>query len=228
MELPRSKEELARLIDHTLLNPAATPVDVEKYCREVLDYGFWAVVVNPIYVSYAKYVIGGRARVVSVVGFPFGATKPSVKIAEAEAAMNDGADEIDVVMNIGAFKAGRYELVEREVRSVASVVHDYGGILKVIIETAYLTREEIAKASRIVVDAGADFVKTNTGYGPRGATVEDVEVIRSAVGDRAGIKAAGGIRTAEQALAMIKAGATRIGTSRGVDVINSWPHKMEK
>ena len=220
--VPRSKEELAKLIDHTILSPAATPRDVERYCRETLEYGFWGVMVNPYYVSLAKAVIGNRAKVMSVVGFPFGATKPFLKAREAEAALNDGADEIDMVMNIGAFKAGLYELVEREVKAVASVVHDYGGVLKVIIETGYLTPDEIAKASRLVVDAGADFVKTSTGYGPRGATVEDVEIIRRAVGDRAGVKAAGGIRTADQAIAMIKAGANRIGSSHGVDIINTF------
>lgn len=210
------------MIDHTILSPAATPRDVERYCRETLEYGFWGVMVNPYYVSLAKAVIGNRAKVMSVVGFPFGATKPFLKAREAEAALNDGADEIDMVMNIGAFKAGLYEVVEREVKAVASVVHDYGGVLKVIIETGYLTPDEIAKASRLVVDAGADFVKTSTGYGPRGATVEDVEIIRRAVGDRAGVKAAGGIRTADQAIAMIKAGANRIGSSHGVDIINTF------
>ncbi len=220
--VPRTKEELAKLIDHTILSPAATPRDVERYCRETLEYGFWGVMVNPYYVSLAKAVIGNRAKVMSVVGFPFGATKPFLKAREAEAALNDGADEIDMVMNIGAFKAGLYEVVEREVKAVASVVHDYGGVLKVIIETGYLTPDEIAKASRLVVDAGADFVKTSTGYGPRGATVEDVEIIRRAVGDRAGVKAAGGIRTADQAIAMIKAGANRIGSSHGVDIINTF------
>ena len=220
--VPRTKEELAKLIDHTILSPAATPRDVERYCRETLEYGFWGVMVNPYYVSLAKAVIGNRAKVMSVVGFPFGATKPFLKAREAEAALNDGADEIDMVMNIGAFKAGLYELVEREVKAVASVVHDYGGVLKVIIETGYLTPDEIAKASRLVVDAGADFVKTSTGYGPRGATVEDVEIIRRAVGDRAGVKAAGGIRTADQAITMIKAGANRIGSSHGVDIINTF------
>lgn len=210
------------MIDHTILSPAATPRDVERYCRETLEYGFWGVMVNPYYVSLAKAVIGNRAKVMSVVGFPFGATKPFLKAREAEAALNDGADEIDMVMNIGAFKAGLYELVEREVKAVASVVHDYGGVLKVIIETGYLTPDEIAKASRLVVDAGADFVKTSTGYGPRGATVEDVEIIRRAVGDRAGVKAAGGIRTADQAITMIKAGANRIGSSHGVDIINTF------
>ncbi len=220
--MPKTKEELARLIDHTILNPAATPKDVERYCREVLEYGFWGVMVNPFYVSYAKAIVGNRAKVMSVVGFPFGATKPSLKAQEAEAALNDGADEIDMVMNVGAFKAGLYEIVAREIKAVASVVHDYGGILKVIIETGYLTPDEIAKASLLAVESGADFVKTSTGYGPRGATVEDVAIIRKAVGDRAGVKAAGGIRTAEQAIAMIKAGANRIGSSHGVDIINTF------
>jgi deoxyribose-phosphate aldolase len=145
-----------------------------------------------------------------------------MKAAEAEAALNDGADEVDMVMNIGAFKAGLYEVVEREIRAVASVVHDYGGVLKVILETGYLTPEEIAKASLIAVGAGADFVKTSTGYGPRGAAVEDVEIMRRAVGDRAGVKAAGGIRSAQQALAMIKAGANRIGSSHGVDIVKTF------
>jgi deoxyribose-phosphate aldolase len=222
MDPPKTREELARLIDHTILSPAATPQDVERYCREVLEYGFWGVMVNPSYVAYAKSVIGNRASVMSVVGFPFGATKPALKAAEAEAALNDGADEVDMVMNIGAFKAGLYEVVEREIRAVASVVHDYGGVLKVILETGYLTPEEIAKASLIAVGAGADFVKTSTGYGPRGAAVEDVEIMRRAVGDRAGVKAAGGIRSAQQALAMIKAGANRIGSSHGVDIVKTF------
>ncbi|MFB6491280.1 MAG: deoxyribose-phosphate aldolase [Thermoproteus sp. AZ2] len=216
-----TKESLARLIDHTILNPAATPRDVEKYCREVLEYGFWGVVVNPVYVSYAKSIIGNRARVMAVVGFPFGSHKTSVKLAEAEAAIEDGADELDMVMNIGAFKAGLYELVERDIKAVASLAHDYGAILKAIIETGYLTPEEIVKASQLAARAGADFVKTSTGYGPRGATVEDVQLIYKAVEGRVGVKAAGGIRTAQQAIAMIKAGATRIGSSHGVDIINT-------
>lgn len=219
----RNKEELARLIDHTILNPAATPEDVKKYCEEALSYGFWGVVVNPWYVSLAKSVLGNRAKAMAVVSFPFGADKTSVKVEEAEEAINDGADEIDMVMNIGAFKAGLYELVERDVRAVVGLAHDYGVLVKVIIETGYLTPEEIIRASQIAAKAGADFVKTSTGYGPRGATVEDVQLMHKAVGGQARIKAAGGIRAAEQALAMIKAGASRIGSSRGVDIIRTFP-----
>lgn len=218
----KSAEDLAKLIDHTILNPAATPSDVERYCREVLTYGFWGVMVNPAYVSLAKSIIGNRAKVMSVVGFPFGATRTSVKLAEAEAAIEDGADELDMVMNIGAFKAGLYELVERDIRALAALARDYGVILKVIIETGYLTQEEIVHASKIVVKSGAHFVKTNTGYGPRGVSVEDVELIKRAVGDSVGIKAAGGIRNARQALSLIEAGATRIGSSHGVDIIKTF------
>jgi deoxyribose-phosphate aldolase len=142
MKVPSSREELARLIDHTILNPAATPMDVERYCREVIDYGFYSVVVNPFYVNLARQILGNRAKVGVVVGFPFGASKSTVKAEEAELAILDGADEVDMVMNIGAFKAGMLDLVKRDIRAVVKVAHEYGVVVKVIIETGYLNRDE--------------------------------------------------------------------------------------
>ncbi|MFP3157433.1 MAG: deoxyribose-phosphate aldolase [Caldivirga sp.] len=222
MRVPSSREELARLIDHTILNPAATPMDVERYCREVIDYGFYSVVVNPFYVNLARQILGNRAKVGVVVGFPFGASKSVVKAKEAELAILDGADEVDMVMNIGAFKAGMLDLVKRDIRAVVKVAHEYGVVVKVIIETGYLNRDEKVKAARLVMESGADFVKTSTGYGPGGASEEDVKLLYEAVEGKIGVKAAGGIRNAQQAIAMIKAGASRIGTSHGVEVINSF------
>ncbi len=221
-----TRRELAAVIDHTLLRADATPADVERLVEEAAEFGFWAVCVNPCYVGLARSLAeGSGVRVCTVVGFPLGANLRDVKMREAELAARDGADEIDVVVNIGRLKAGDLDYVTSEVRAVAAAFRAERpeGMVKAIIETGLLTEGEIAEASRAVVEGGADFVKTCTGFGPRGVTVEDVKIIRSAVGDSAGIKAAGGIRTYGDAIRLIEAGASRIGTSRGIAVVSGAP-----
>jgi deoxyribose-phosphate aldolase len=217
-----TREQLARMIDHTLLRPEATKSDIERLCKEAIEYNFYSVVVNPNYVSLAVSLLKNTAiRVVSVIGFPFGSTLPEVKAFEAEHVLKLGAKEVDMVINIGALKNHEYDIVRKDIENVVNIAHKYNALVKVIIETCYLTDEEKIIASKIVEEAGADFVKTSTGFGTSGATVHDVELIRKTVSKRIGIKASGGIRTAEQAIAMIKAGATRIGASRSVEIINS-------
>jgi len=217
-----TREQLARMIDHTLLRPEATKSDIERLCKEAIEYNFYSVVVNPSYVSLAASLLKNtRIRVVSVIGFPFGSTLPEVKAFEAEHVLKLGASEVDMVINIGALKNHEYEIVKRDIESVVNVAHKYNALVKVIIETCYLTDEEKIIASRIAEEAGADFIKTSTGFGTGGATVHDVELIRKTVSKNIGIKASGGIRTAEQALALIKAGATRIGASKSIEIINS-------
>lgn len=214
--------ELARYIDHTQLNPFATEKDIEKLVEEAKKYKFYSVVVNPYYVKLAKELTKGTdIKVVSVVGFPFGVTYKEVKAYETELVIKDGADEIDMVMNISAAKSGRWDVVKEDIKAVNDVVKRYGKVLKVILETGYLTDEEKIKACEVAVEAGADFVKTSTGFGKGGATVHDVELMYKAVKGRAQVKAAGGIHDANTALAMIKAGATRIGASHSVDIIES-------
>jgi len=220
MTLKLKPSELARFFDHTLLKPEATQAQVEALCQEAIRYGFYAVCVNPSYVSLATSVLKGTGiKVCSVVGFPLGATLPEVKAFEAEKVIAMGAEEIDMVMNIGAMKSGDYALVRDDIAKVVEVAHGAGALVKVILETALLTAEEKAMACQLAMEAGADFVKTSTGFGPGGATVEDVRLMRATVGDRMGVKAAGGISSLDQALAMIEAGANRIGASRSVKII---------
>lgn len=210
---------LNQLIDHTLLKATATREQVETLCREASNHGFYAVCVNPYYVSEAvRCLEGASVKVATVVGFPLGATPTDVKVFETRKAIRDGADEIDMVMNLGAFKNGSYAYVEEDIKAVREAAGP-DRILKVIIETCYLDRAEIEKASRLVLDGGADFVKTSTGFGPKGAQVEEVEWIRSIVGGKIGIKASGGIRNRELAEAMVAAGATRIGASASVALV---------
>ncbi|MGC8568442.1 MAG: deoxyribose-phosphate aldolase [Nitrososphaeria archaeon] len=217
-----NREELAKYIDHTQLNPAASESDIVKLVEEAKRYKFYSVVVNPYYVKLAKELVKGTdIKVVSVVGFPFGATYKEVKAYETELVIKDGADEIDMVMNISAAKSGRWDVVKDDIKAVNDVVKKHGKILKVILETGYLTDEEKIKACEVAVEAGADFVKTSTGYGKGGATVHDVELMYRTVKGRAKVKAAGGIHDANAALAMIKAGASRIGASHSVEIIES-------
>ncbi|ASI99481.1 deoxyribose-phosphate aldolase [Thermococcus celer] len=212
--------DIAKYIDHTNLKPYATAEDVVKLCEEAKEYGFYAVCVNPYRVKLAKETLmGSGVKVASVIGFPLGATPTEVKVFEAKRALDDGADELDMVLNIGALKDKDYEYVKRDIAEVVKVAHERGALVKVIIETCYLTEEEKVKACELAKEAGADFVKTSTGFGSGGATVEDVKLMRKVVGEEMGVKAAGGIRTYEQALAMIEAGATRIGTSSGVKIV---------
>lgn len=210
--------ELKDYIDSTILKPEATKEDIEKLCKEAKDYGFKAVCVNPCYASLAKACLkGSKVGVAVVVGFPLGATLPSVKAYEAKASILEGATEIDMVINIGKLKDKQYDYVRDEIKAVKQAIGK--NILKVIIECCLLTDEEKVIASRLTVEGGADFVKTSTGFSKGGATVHDVELLRKTVGPDFGVKAAGGIRTKEEMEAMIKAGADRIGTSRGADLV---------
>jgi len=212
---------LARMIDHTELKPTATPDRIRELCAEAVKFGFGAVCVNSCYVQLASSTLSGsQVAVCSVVGFPLGAMSSEAKAYEARTAVKDGATEIDMVLNVGLLKAGRIDDVRRDIEAVVQATGD--DIVKVILETGYLTTDEIVEACRAAERAGAHFVKTSTGFGPRGATVEDVRLMRSVVGDRLGVKAAGGIRTLEDALAMIDAGANRIGASRGITILSGF------
>ena len=211
---------LSHLIDHTLLKPDATQDEIAQLAYEARKYGFASVCVNPSWVKLCSDLLKGSDVVVcTVVGFPLGATSTEAKVFEAQKAVRDGAAEVDMVINIGALKSRDYELVERDIASVAVVVHAGGAILKVIIETALLTDEEKVAASQLAKVAGADFVKTSTGFGPGGATAEDVALMRRVVGPRMGVKASGGIRTYADAQKMVAAGASRIGASASVKII---------
>ena len=216
-DVPR---DLARFIDHTLLRPDASAADIDKLCEEARQCGFAAVCVNPTWVRRcAQNLRGSNVRVASVVGFPFGASTPEVKAMEARRAIRDGAREIDMVINVGALKSGDHDLVRRDIEKVSDACHEAGAINKVIIEAALLTDEEKIVASHLAKLAKADFVKTSTGFGPGGATLEDVLLMRETVGPKLGIKAAGGIRSAEDVREMIAAGATRIGASASVEIV---------
>ncbi len=213
-------ESLARMIDHTLLKPDATQAQIAQLCREAREYGFASVCVNPANVKLcARLLAGSDVLVCTVAGFPLGATSTEVKTFEAQQAIHDGAAEVDMVINIGALKSQDHELVERDIASVAQACHAGNAILKVIIETALLSDEEKVIACQLAQAAGADFVKTSTGFGPGGATPEDVALMRRVVGPTMGVKAAGGIRTFEDAQKMIAAGASRIGASASVRII---------
>jgi deoxyribose-phosphate aldolase len=208
------------MIDHTLLKPDATKGDIETLCREAVQYGFASVCVNPTWVATcARLVQGSAVAVCSVVGFPLGATTADTKQYEARRAIFDGAREIDMVINVGALKSGDLHLVERDIRGVASACREANVISKVILETALLTQDEKVAACTLAKAAAADFVKTSTGFGPGGATAEDVALMRRVVGEEMGVKASGGVRTLEGVQAMVAAGATRIGASAGVRIV---------
>lgn len=210
----------AQIIDHTLLKPEATRSDVLALCTEAMSYEFHSVVVNPAYVTLAtSRVHGTPVQVATVVGFPLGANLTATKLVEAEAALHSGARELDMVINIGALKSGDRVLVRSEIHSLAQVAHSAKALLKVILETALLAQEEKILACALAMDAGADFVKTSTGFSAMGASESDVVLMRGVVGHRLGVKAAGGIRTAAQMTSMIDAGANRIGTSAGVSIV---------
>jgi len=215
-----SREKLAKIIDHTLVGPVATKDDVVKLCEEAKSYGFHCVCVNLVYVSLAaKLLKGTGVKVCSTIGFPFGATLPEVKALEARRSIEEGARELDMVINLCALKSRDYETVKKDIEAVVNVARSLGDVIvKVIIETGRLTNDEKVAACKIAKEAGADFVKTSTGFAG-GATVEDVKLMRRTVGKEMGVKAAGGIRTLKEALAMIEAGADRIGTSTGVAII---------
>jgi deoxyribose-phosphate aldolase len=212
--------DLARTIDHTLLKPDATQDQIAQLCFEARKFGFASVCVNPTWVELcAKLLEGSSVKVCSVIGFPLGATAPEVKAFETQNALEHGASEIDMVINIGALKARDLEMVARDIRGVVTTAHARGAIVKVIIEAVLLTDEEKTIACLLSKEAGADFVKTSTGFASGGATVHDVALMRKAVGPEMGVKAAGGVRTYEDADKMIKAGATRIGASAGVKIL---------
>jgi deoxyribose-phosphate aldolase len=211
--------EINRYIDHTLLKPEATEEQIRKICAEAREYGFASVCVNACHAELvAKELRGTDVKTCVVVGFPLGATLPGVKAFEAMKAVEKGASEIDMVINIGALKSGKTDLVKADMESVIQTVGEWA-IVKVILECCLLTGEEIRKACELAVSAGAHYVKTSTGFSSGGATLEDVRLMKEVVGGKAKVKAAGGIRTLEKALAMIEAGADRIGASAGVAIV---------
>ena len=217
---PLNAGEAAAYIDHTILKPEATFEEIKKLCSEARTYGFASVCINPTWVRQAAELLqGSNSLVCTVVGFPLGANTPDVKAFETRRAIFDGAREIDMVINIGALKSGNDGLVEADIRAVVEASHEFNCLVKVIIECALLTDEEKVKACVLAKSAGADYVKTSTGFSKSGATAEDVALMRRAVGPEIGVKAAGGVRDYESAEAMIKAGATRIGASVGVKIV---------
>lgn len=212
--------DIAQFIDHTILKPDASQEQVAQLCHEALQYGFAAVCVNPTNVKLCADLLKGSAvQVCTVVGFPLGATPTEVKTFETQQAILDGATEVDMVINIGALKSKDYDLVGRDIAAVARTTHNGGAILKVIIEAALLSDDEKIKACELCKAAGVDYVKTSTGFGPGGATLHDVALMRQVVGPDIGVKAAGGIRTFDDAKAMIGAGATRVGASASVKIV---------
>lgn len=214
-------EQINKMIDHTLLKAEARKEDVKRLCQEAIEYEFGAVCIHPYYLEYAKGLLeGSQVKLCTVVGFPLGTNGLETKAFETDRAIEKGAEEIDMVMNIGALKDKNYDKVRKDIEAVVRAAKNRA-IVKVIIETNLLTDEEKIKACEIVVEAGADFVKTSTGFSGGGATVEDVKLMKSTVGDKIGVKAAGGIRDYRTAQAMVEAGATRLGTSAGVSIVKS-------
>lgn len=218
--------KLSKYIDHTKLGANVSKAEIDKLIKEAIQFDFKSVCVNPIWVSYAKEQLKGTdVLVCTVIGFPHGTHTALIKTQETLDAVLNGADEVDMVINVSALKAGDYETILDEIRGV--VVAAQEKIVKVIIETAYLTKEEIVKVSNLVVEAGAEYVKTSTGFASSGATVEDVKLMKDTVKDKALVKASGGVRTYEDAMKMIEAGASRIGTSNGVDIVNKKENKND-
>lgn len=213
---------VARIIDHTLLRADATREEIVTLCREARQYNFASVCVNSYWVPLAVTELAGSpVKTCTVVGFPLGATSTEAKVAETEAALRAGAREIDMVLNVGALRSGDQEAVQRDIAAVVEAAHRAGAIVKVILETALLDDNQKVLASKLAKKANADFVKTSTGFGPSGATVRDVELMRSAVGPEMGVKASGGIRTLDDVKKMVAAGATRIGASAGVKIVEA-------
>jgi deoxyribose-phosphate aldolase len=221
--VPTSKSGFAKYIDHTLLVPTATRPDVDRLCDEAMMNSFWSVCVGPYYVRQAvRRLRGSGVKVCSVVGLPLGFNIGTVKLIEAEEEIGEGADEIDMVMNLGAFKSGDYAVVSGEIERIAESCRSSGRLLKVIIECCYLTDEEKVVAAKLAARSGAVFVKTSTGFGPGGATAKDVDLLKRSLVGTARVKASGGIRTLGEALEMIAAGADRIGTSAGAKIMAEW------
>lgn len=211
---------VARLVDHTMLKPNATQREIATLCEEARSYCFASVCINPSYVAIAANLLrGSGVKICTVVGFPLGSTTPTVKSIEARDAIANGADEVDMVLNVGALKSGNDAAVFDDIRAVREATR--GRVLKVILETSFLTNEEKVRACLMAKKAGADFVKTSTGFGGGGATVEDIRLMRQTVGPLMGVKASGGIRDAQAAAAMVSAGATRLGTSASVAIVTA-------
>lgn len=226
MVMKLTRHEIAAMLDHTLLKPTATGEDIARLCREAEEHGFAAVCVNSFYVPLAAELLDGSGvKVCAVVGFPLGCNASAVKAFEAAEVVRSGAAEVDMVLNIGALKEKRYDVVRQDIRGVVDAVtaKDNQALVKVIIETCFLNEQEKVMACRLAREARARFVKTSTGFGGGGATVEDVALMRSVVGTEMGVKASGGIKTTGQALDMIRYGASRIGTSSGVAIVNAMP-----
>ena len=218
--------ELAKMIDHTILKADATQSDIEKLCEEAKKYNFASVCVNPYWVPLASDLLkNSTVKVCTVIGFPLGATSSESKAYETEIAILQGADEVDMVINVGAMKNNKTDIVEKDILSVVNSARKTGKsqnkniIVKVILETCYLTKDEIKNACICAKNAGADFVKTSTGFGTGGATVEDVSLMKETVGETMQVQASGGIRDYETAIKMIEAGATRLGTSSGISIV---------
>jgi deoxyribose-phosphate aldolase len=219
-----SREQLAKMIDHSLLHPSLTTEDIRKGCGEALKHNFAAVVVNPAHISIASRTLhGSPVKVCSVISFPFGLSPSEVKVHEARAVLAEGAQEIDMVMNFGALRSGQTDTVRNDIRAVVEEAKRFskGVVVKVILENCYLSDEQKKQGCALASEAGADFVKTSTGFGSGGATVEDVRLMRKVVGQELGVKAAGGIKTLDQALGMVEAGANRIGASASVAIVEA-------
>ena len=211
--------EINKYIDHTVLKATTTPKDIEKLCNEAKEYKFYSVCVNGCYVSLCKkLLVNTEVKVAAVIGFPLGAMSTEAKVYEAKKCIEDGANEIDMVINVGMLKAKEYDYVREEIRQIKEAIGT--NVLKVIIETCYLTYDEKVKACELAVEAKADFVKTSTGFGTNGATFEDVALMKKTVGNRAKVKASGGVKTYETAAKYIELGAERLGTSSGIQIMN--------
>ncbi|MDR2040397.1 MAG: deoxyribose-phosphate aldolase [Bacteroidales bacterium] len=218
-----SADQLAAMIDHTFLKAYGTAGDIEQLCSEAIEYQFSTVMVHPSEIDTCKQLLSGSSiRIGTVIGFPLGQNSTESKVFETRDAVDRGAVDIDMVINNRALQKGQFNTVIQEIESVVLVCKEHQAICKVILETCYLTDEEKEKVCRIAVDAGADYVKTSTGFGTGGATIEDIKLMRRVVGEQVGIKASGGIRDLTTALAMIKAGASRLGTSGSVSIVEAY------
>lgn len=216
--MTQSNENLAKFIDHTLLKPEATALDIERLCDEAKQHGFFSICINPSLVDWAAGCLEeSQVKICTVVGFPLGAHETQIKVLETSCAVEQGAHEIDMVLNLGSLKSGLWNIVGADIAAVVEAAK--GRTVKVILETALLNNEEKALACRVSKEAGAQFVKTSTGFGPSGATVEDIQLMRATVGPDFGVKASGGIRDHATAIKMIQAGATRLGTSAGIAIV---------
>lgn len=220
-----TKKNVAGIIDHTLLKPEATEADIDRICKEAIEYEFASVCVNPSFVKQSALALkDSNVNVATVIGFPLGATSSASKAYETRVAIADGADEVDMVISVGRAKSGNWDYVRDDIKAVVDAAAPTHTLVKVIIETCLLTDDEKVKACQCAKEAGADFVKTSTGFSTAGAKAEDVALMRKTVGPEMGVKASGGIHTSEEAIAMINAGANRLGVSAGIAVVNGIDH----